>query len=349
MLAAVSGSAASILGTHTLFVAVGVHPAGLAAAATHWLTKDGVGQAMGALCVVATQQRNYDAAPKTWRVVAAGLLDAAVLLEVAAASQQGQTYVVLGLACLAGVVKNVGWLTSSASRAALHQALTSRKHANLAAVTAAGGAQMMVAGIVGTALGLSLAPWCQQASSGVGMMVYSGLVGMHQLGTYHAVRAVVLTHLNTDRLEIVLKRYIEEGQVMSPAEVAPLEHILQSPANGSKFGIVIGKGVIAHQHNDQMDSQLIQCNYVISTKRDETFLTFSQQASPRDQIVGFYEAVQFQRKETTNAAGPVVLERLEKAKKFLAALDEAGWNLSASMLEPGDAVQLEAVVGEQTG
>jgi Vitamin B6 photo-protection and homoeostasis len=132
-IASVAGSAGMILSTQTLLLAVGVvgsspesqAVAPIMAGALNWVLKDGIGQFGGVLFAsVLGQTRNLDVYPKQWRMVAAISLDCATFLELL--SPMVPSWFVLPIASMATVGKNIGFLTASASRAALHQALAIR-------------------------------------------------------------------------------------------------------------------------------------------------------------------------------------------------------------------------------
>jgi hypothetical protein len=143
-IASVAGSASMVLSTQTLLLAVGVvgsnvQQAGIMAGAFNWVMKDFVGQLGGVL--FASQMgktRAFDADPKRYRMFSAMTLDAATLLEIL--SPLFHSTMVLPVASIANVGKNIGFLTASASRAAIHQSLAIS--GNLGDVTAKAGKRM---------------------------------------------------------------------------------------------------------------------------------------------------------------------------------------------------------------
>ena len=136
-IASIAGSAAMVLSTQTLLLAVGVvgsaaagspqghQTASIMAGALNWVLKDGIGQFGGVVFASYLGRfQSLDVYPKHWRMVAAMTLDCATLLELL--SPMVPTWFVLPIASFATVGKNVGFLTASASRAALHQSLAVR-------------------------------------------------------------------------------------------------------------------------------------------------------------------------------------------------------------------------------
>ena len=245
--ASVAGSAAMVLSTQTLLLAVGVvgsnvHHAGIMAGALNWVMKDGIGQFGGVL--FASQMgktRTFDSDPKRWRMVSAIALDCATLLEIL--SPLFYSSLVLPVACIANIGKNIGFLTASASRAAIHQTLAIT--GNLGDVTAKAASQSMVAGLVGTTLGIGL-------SSLLSHDVYNFSLGfgvlalIHQGCNYASLKSVPLYHLNRHRLHLVLEEYLrdirgQKRQVPIPTQVSTQEVYLPFiAADDSKTWLSIG-------------------------------------------------------------------------------------------------------------
>ena len=145
--ASIAGSAAMVLSTQTLLLAVGIagsnaKEASIMAGALNWVLKDFVGQLGGVL--FASQMgktRAFDTDPKRWRILAALALDSATFIEIL--SPLFHTSLVLPVASVANIGKNIGFLTASASRAAIHQSLAIK--GNLGDVTAKSGSQAIMA------------------------------------------------------------------------------------------------------------------------------------------------------------------------------------------------------------
>lgn len=213
-----------VLSTQTLLLAVGVvganvQQAGIMAGAFNWVMKDFMGQLGGV--VFASQMgktRAFDTDPKRWRMVAAMALDGATLLEIL--SPLFPSILVLPVASVANVGKNIGFLTASASRAALHQAVAIT--GNLGDVTAKSGSQSIMASLIGTSLGIGM-------SSLLAHDTYNFALGFCVLGVIHqgcnylSVQSVPLAYFNRQRLYILLDDFIMNGRVMAPKDVAEKE------------------------------------------------------------------------------------------------------------------------------
>lgn len=225
--ASVAGSAAMVLSTQTLLLAVGVvgssQQASIMAGALNWVLKDGIGQLGGVWFASRMSQAGsakFDADPKRWRMVAALSLDVATLLEIV--SPLVPSLWVLPIASVANVGKNIGFLTASASRAALHQSLAIR--GNLADLTAKAGSQSLAASLFGTAVGIGLSPILGDVVHyALGFVCLSAI---HQSCTYLSLKAVPLFHLNRHRLNIIMDEFVKSDTILSPSQVAEKENYL---------------------------------------------------------------------------------------------------------------------------
>ena len=154
-------SAGGVLSTRVLLTAVGVGGRASAAplaAAANWAVKDGLGM-LGGVAFASIWSGALDARPRRWRLRSSVALDAAALVELAALPAFPQYFV--PIAGLANVAKNISYLAASASRAAIHRALSNRQGAaNLGDLTAKSGSQTIVASLVGLGLGVGVSNAC---------------------------------------------------------------------------------------------------------------------------------------------------------------------------------------------
>jgi hypothetical protein len=220
----IAGSAAMVLSTQTLLLAVGIvgqssTSTSVMAGALNWVMKDFVGQLGGV--VFASQMgktKAFDNDPKRWRMVAAIALDGATMLEIFAPLCHPN--MVLPIASIANIGKNIGFLTASASRAALHQSLAIT--GNLGDVTVKAGSQSMLASLVGTSLGIGLSTLLHHDTFNFGIC-FLGLSVIHQGCTYLSLQNVPLAHFNRHRLHQAMEYYLEHQTIPSPADVAKIE------------------------------------------------------------------------------------------------------------------------------
>jgi hypothetical protein len=164
------------------------------------------------------ESKQFDSNPKTWRMTAALALDGAALMEIL--SPYVMSSLVLPIACAANVLKNIGFLTASASRAALHQSLA--LGGNLADVTAKAGSQSMAAGLLGTAVGVGLSTALGPSLENF-VAAFCALSAVHQSLNYMSLKSVALVHFDRHRLHLLMEHFIDTGVVLSPSEIAQKE------------------------------------------------------------------------------------------------------------------------------
>ncbi|TPX32433.1 hypothetical protein SmJEL517_g04418 [Synchytrium microbalum] len=208
----VTGTITGTLSTQALLQALGMGAAtsiGLAAT-TNWIIKDGFGL-LGGVIYAAVVSNKFDAQPKRYRFYSALALQAATILELVTPMVP---HLFLPLASFSNIAKNVAWLASSATRAAMHRGFT--KEDNLGDVTAKAGVQATAAGLVGTALGVGVSwvvgtqPWM------LGLAFFPLCVA--NLGfAYMANVCVVTRSLNVTRAELALRPLIVDLVATTPS------------------------------------------------------------------------------------------------------------------------------------
>ena len=233
-IASICGSAAMVLSTQSLLIAVGVGSASAApvAGTLNWVMKDGIGQLGGVLFasrITSNETGNtIDKDPKRWRMVSALSMDGATLLEILSPLVPGYFLLV---ASIANVAKNIGFLTAGASRAALHQSLAMKD--NLGDITAKAGSQGIAASLIGTTFGIGLSPLMGGDPMNV-MLGFIYLSSIHQYCTYKSLKAVTLNTFNRHRLLITLNLYtrnITQGKDEKEVD----KETLLSPESVSKY------------------------------------------------------------------------------------------------------------------
>ena len=345
--ASVAGSAAMVLSTQTLLLAVGVvgsnvQQAGIMAGAFNWVMKDFVGQLGGVL--FASQMgktRAFDADPKRWRMVAAMALDGATLLEIL--SPLFPSILVLPVASIANVGKNIGFLTASASRAALHQSLAIT--GNLGDVTAKAGSQSIVASLVGTSLGIGL-------SSILSHDTYNFALGFCVLGIVHqgcnylALQSVSLTYFNRQRLHILLEQFIRDDTVMSPTQVAAVEPfypLLSGDASTNKW-LSVGNTPLHKMFPNPLDLRdsiaRSDTPYLISNdpSSGHVHLIFFDSTTGEDMIQGMYHAC------LLHDCRQVAASQVESGfQRLIEGIHRQGWKTEAAVttIEHSDAKRIE--------
>jgi hypothetical protein len=313
--ASAAGSAAMVLSTQTLLLAVGVIGSGtqnasIMAGALNWVLKDGIGQLGGVIFASRMgHTKRFDSDPKRWRMLAALCLDGASLLEIL--SPLIWSTWVMPLACVANVGKNIGFLTASASRAAIHQSLA--RQGNLADVTAKSATQSMAAGLAGTALGIGLSTSVLHHDAGNFIVGFCVLSAIHQGCNYLSLKAVPLRHFNRHRLHLLLTEYCllkQDGEtgflsessriVLTPSQVADREQYfpiaLSSPDNAHLWlSIGVPLDVLCQSSVNEFEQlyQLLEKEaYLLNLVEGTIYLVFQQHATGDDVIKGMYHAYQ---------------------------------------------------------
>jgi hypothetical protein len=371
--ASIAGSAAMVLSTQTLLLAVGVvgqnvQQASIMAGAWNWVMKDFVGQLGGVIFAGQMgKTRAFDSDPKRWRMVAAMALDGATLLEIL--SPLFHSSLVLPVASIANIGKNIGFLTASASRAALHNAVAIT--GNLGDVTAKAGSQSIMASLIGTSLGIGLSSLLQHDTYNFALG-FLGLTIIHQGCNYLSVQYVPLAHFNKQRVCLVVQAYINNDQsttdsVLSPSEVAQLEQFfpLTAPLDATKDWLRVGRTLseMFPEPSELHDTMAILPDepYLIRVSSERKAndndgyidLVFFTHATGEDAIKGLYHACLLRKAMSQHPASmngnPVeVIETTHREvhEKFPALLDQIhakGWNTSTDVthVEGTDAFRLQ--------
>lgn len=257
-------------------------------------------------------------------------LDGATLLEIL--SPLFHASLVLPVASIANVGKNIGFLTASASKAAIHNSLAIQ--GNLGDVTAKAGSQAIVASLMGTTLGIGM-------SSLLGHDTFKFTLGfavlavVHQGCNYLSLKEVPLSHFNRQRLDMVLKHYIEEGEILSPKRVADQEQFL--PLSwGNKVGawLYIGSPIACLCPDPEDWNAILKATpdekYILCRSSDQIHLTFLSEAGGEDIIRAMFHAHQLEHLKPTTPTGTAGVEEsyqrtLEQYPIFLNKLEESGW------------------------
>jgi len=208
-IASVSSATSMVLSTQALLLAIGVgsNHAPPIAGAFNWILKDGIGQIGGVYFAskVSSSSLTIDSDPKRWRILSALALDGATMLETLCPLFP---HYFLPLASIANIGKNIGFLTASASRASIHQALVKRD--NLGDITAKAGSQSTAASLVGTSIGIILSPLLGNDTIHISLLVFT-LSSIHIFYTCRSLRFVTLTTLNRSRLDLLLQEYFKNS------------------------------------------------------------------------------------------------------------------------------------------
>ena len=261
------------------------------------------------------EMRQFDSDPKRWRMVAALSLDGANFLEIL--SPLVWSSWVLPIACIASIGKNIGFLTASASRAAIHQSLAIK--GNMADVTAKSASQSMAAGLFGTGVGIGLSAILQHDVTNY-IAGFCALSMIHQGCSYQSLKSVPLQHFNRHRLHILFSQYFDTGVVLDPSQVAEKERFFPPLIHGdnSHEWLSIGSplpifcpGPSSIHDFENLCGLFLNESYLLNFEehRNRIHLVFLKKATGEDLIRGMYHAYllrrQIENREEQNADSQV--------------------------------------------
>nr|XP_004671086.1 RUS family member 1 [Jaculus jaculus] len=215
---AFASSLSGSLATHAVLLGLGVgnSKASVSAATATWLVKDSTGM-LGRIIFAWWKGSKLDCNAKQWRLFADILNDTAMFLEIMAPIYAVSFTMIVSASNLAKCIVSVA---GGATRAALtvHQA----RRNNMADVSAKDSSQetlVNLAGLLVSLLMLPLIPGWPSFSLGCFFL----LTALHIYANYRAVRALILETLNESRLHLVLKHFLQKGEILEPASANKME------------------------------------------------------------------------------------------------------------------------------
>ncbi|XVF85815.1 hypothetical protein PTKIN_Ptkin17bG0147900 [Pterospermum kingtungense] len=211
----------TMLSTQALLSAIGVgeKSATIIGATFQWFLRDLTGM-LGGILFTFYQGSNLDSNAKMWRLVADLMNDLGMLMDLLSPLFPSAFIFIV---CLGSLSRSVTGVASGATRAALTQHFALQN--NAADISAKEGSQETMATMIGMALGMLLAHITTENPLAIWFSFLS-LTMFHMYANYKAVRCLALDSLNFERSSILLQRFIETGQVLSPKQVSTIEHVL---------------------------------------------------------------------------------------------------------------------------
>ncbi|XP_066131869.1 RUS family member 1 [Saccopteryx bilineata] len=215
---AFASSLSGALATHAVLLGIGVgNPeASVSAATATWLVKDSTGM-LGRIVFAWWKGSKLDCNAKQWRLIADILNDVAMFLEIMA-----PVYPVCFTmtVCMSNLAKCIVSVAGGATRAALtvHQA----RRNNMADVAAKDGSQETLVNLVGLLVSLLILPLVSDCPR-LNLGCFFFFTALHIYANYRAVRALVLETLNRGRLWLVLKHFLQKGEVLDPTSANRME------------------------------------------------------------------------------------------------------------------------------
>uniref|UniRef100_A0ABI7Y6F3 RUS family member 1 n=1 Tax=Felis catus TaxID=9685 RepID=A0ABI7Y6F3_FELCA len=204
---AFASSLSGSLATHAVLLGIGVGnaKASVSAATATWLVKDSTGM-LGRIIFA------------WWKGLFADILnDVAMFLEIMAPIYPIFFTITI---CTSNLAKCIVSVAGGATRAALtmHQA----RRNNMADVSAKDSSQETLVNLAGLLVSLLMLPLVSDCP-GFSLGCFFFLTALHIYANYRAVRALVIETLNEGRLRLVLKHFLQRGEVLGPTSANQME------------------------------------------------------------------------------------------------------------------------------
>ncbi|KAF4015780.1 hypothetical protein G4228_007380 [Cervus hanglu yarkandensis] len=215
---AFASSLSGSLATHAVLLGIGVGDAkaSVSAATATWLVKDSTGM-LGRIVFAWWMGSKMDCNAKQWRLFADVLNDIAMFLEIMAPILPFCFTITV---CISNLAKCLVGVAGGATRAALtmHQA----RRNNMADVSAKDGSQETLVNLAGLLVSLLMLPLVSDSPS-LSLGCFFFLTTLHVYANYRAVRALVIETLNEQRLWLVLRHFLQRGEVLGPTSANQME------------------------------------------------------------------------------------------------------------------------------
>jgi hypothetical protein len=332
-----------VLSTQSLLFAIGLGAGAIPmAAALNWVLKDGIGQ-LGGVVFAASVNNRFDADCRRFKFFSGAAMSLACLVEMLTPLVP---HLFLPLASVSNIAKNVAWITSSATRAAIHRSMTRRE--NLADVTAKAASQSTSASVLGTGIGILISSVI--GSEGLSFPLFAtfcSLASLQMYFNYQSLNFVVLNSLSQQRLELLVLHYLFYGEVASPAMIGDKEQFLLKPKPvfsncrikiGGDLEPVLSKSLPLFQllspYGYMMSIDLCGSSFNVN-------LIWDQRAVPSDCLVSFLHAGIVCRRLSQKSISSQSLDGLiqecfpdeESRVAFLGKMQSSEWDIQNLLLE----------------
>lgn len=226
--------------------------------------------------------------------------------------------------CGAGILRALCGVSGGAAKASLSAHFA--KTGNLAELNAKDGSQETVISLMGMLVGSLLLQVVHEKDTVLAWMVV--LVTIHLWTNYKAVRSVHMRSLNKQRLCIVMNEWMRSGKILTPAQVADQEHILNWTCPKISFATTAPRPEDIYTLH-RMDLKL--CRYMVCRTRTGSTMTgkviyLPEHATAWDGILAWAEAFTGRRTQ-------------ENDDMFM-AFQDAGWDTEINALETGRMIRL---------
>ncbi|XP_043415881.1 RUS family member 1 isoform X4 [Prionailurus bengalensis] len=303
---AFASSLSGSLATHAVLLGIGVGnaKASVSAATATWLVKDSTGM-LGRIIFAWWKGSKLDCNAKQWRLFADILNDVAMFLEIMAPIYPIFFTITI---CTSNLAKCIVSVAGGATRAALtmHQA----RRNNMADVSAKDSSQETLVNLAGLLVSLLMLPLVSDCP-GFSLGCFFFLTALHIYANYRAVRALVIETLNEGRLRLVLKHFLQRGEVLGPTSANQMEPLWTGfwPSQSLSLGVPLHR----------LTSSVFDLQQLVEGHQEPYLLRWDLSQSPeKDNWVIVRDTHQ-------------ALDKL--FPKFLKGLQDAGWKTEKHQLE----------------
>ncbi|KAH7436708.1 hypothetical protein KP509_05G032200 [Ceratopteris richardii] len=335
-----------MLSTNALLSGIGVGQttATVIGATFQWFLRDFTGM-LGGVIFTIFQGSNLDSKAKQWRLAADFMNDIGMLMDLISPLFPRLFIFIL---CLGSLARSVTGVASGATRAALTQHFALQE--NAADISAKEGSQETAATLSGMLLGMLLAKLTSGNTVAI-WLCFLALTGFHMFANYKAVRCLRLTSLNKDRVKIILKTYLQNGKVLSPADVSTQEIVL--PRFSTKFTgyesllhkeVTLGAKISTvnvpggWKNFPEMMKRSATDNYIITHQHREVLVVLHRNSKREDYLKSYvHSLVLISLLESLNPEEAEENSFVWMEKKysiFMSELGAVGWNVNRIHIVP---------------
>lgn len=306
-----------ILSTQAMLLAVGIGQSGALpmAAVINWLLKDGLGH-LGSILVGTKINTKFDSDPKRYKFLSVFLGQCANLLGIASLSYPSMF---LFFTSLSAALSRIGTLAVTASRARIYEDFSLR--GNLGDLIRCSQSQSTVATLIGTVVGVSLAPLIGADITSILAVFVPASVATHYMA-YKAVSVLQLSTFNMQRFELVMDSYLSQnGVIPSYHEIAEKERFILRRSLFKQ--VLVNPSISLSTVDSETEGNLRQYGYHLHQTLDGKVLLFIVEgASPTQILEGMYNACSRSRGV-----------HVDSFPRFLAAAHQAGWRTHVAFLD----------------
>ena len=309
-------SVTRILSTQAMLLAVGMGQAGALpmAAVVNWLLKDGLGH-LGSILVGTRINTKFDSDPKRYKFLSVFLGQCANFLGILSLSRPGMFLV---FTSLSSALSRIGTLAVTASRARIYEDFSLQ--GNLGDLIRCSQSQSTVATLLGTVVGVALAPVIGGDISWILSVFVPATVATHYMA-YKAVSVIELSTFNRQRFELVMKEFLDNNIVPTYQQVALEERFILSRSLFPQ--IQINPQIDAAFVDMKLEENLRHLGYTIYQPSSESVvLHVSENATAIQVIEGMF-----------NACSKTYGEDVASFPQFLEAAHSAGWRTHVAFID----------------